>query len=102
MKSIVRKETIIVKLSKDERKWLEERSLTLGITMSEIIRDNVFKDMFVYETAGLDDRALSFVGKLSQIRGKDLTSTLNFLVHSCEKGFEKKLTAAQANFQTAS
>jgi hypothetical protein len=70
--------------------------------MSEVIRNNVFKDLFVYETTGLDDRALAFVGRLSRIRGKDLTSTLNFLVHSCEKGYEKKLTAAQANFQTAS
>ena len=66
--------------------------------MSEVIRNNVFKDLFVYETTGLDDKSLGFIGRLSRIRGKDLTSTLNFLIHSCEKGYEKKFAAAQANF----
>jgi len=98
MKSLTRQNTVIIRLSNDERKWLEERARTLNVSMSEVIRNNVFKDLFVYETTGLDDKSLGFIGRLSRIRGKDLTSTLNFLIHSCEKGYEKKFAAAQANF----
>lgn len=99
MRANIRGESVIVKLTKDERKWLEERSTALGVTMSDIIRENVFKDIMFYETAGLDDKALAFVGRLARMRGKDLNSTINFLIHSCERGYEKKFAAAQVNFQ---
>jgi hypothetical protein len=48
-------------------------------------------------TLGLDEQSMNFIAKLSKVREKDLEDTANFVLHSCQKGFEKKFALGPAS-----
>ena len=96
MRPLEKTDLVTIRLTDKEKRFLEERARALGTTMSDLLRKGAFADYYVY-TLGLDEQSMNFIAKLSKVREKDLEDTANFVLHSCQKGFEKKFALGPAS-----